>query len=33
MKIIGYVCDHVLPTVTQEDARMLDAINKAGGRK
>lgn len=31
MKIIGYVCDHILPTVTQQDAKMLDAINIAFG--
>ena len=31
MRIIGYVCDHILPTVTQEDTQILDAINIAFG--
>ena len=32
MKILGYVCDHNLPTVTQRDAQMLDVINIAFGK-
>ena len=32
MKILGYVCDHNLPTVTERDAQMLDVINIAFGK-
>ncbi len=30
--ILGYVCDHDLPGVTEEDANMLDCINLAFGK-